>query len=427
MATHNAGSVDPSFGDNGSTKIAFDGLTNIRATSLISQDNGETIACFHCIAPQFTFLKYGITRLKENGQVDLEFGDSGYVSDYMIAEDRVVSPKAIATPDGGILCWSEVRPDNAQQNYAETYALVRLDRSGARDREFGTDGVCIVPKKPFPKKPVPETGIFGVLDVATRANGNIIILAGEYHKLSDSSGAIEKSDTLIETYFIELTPKGKISKAFGQAGFVSITQNIRGVVSAQMIAMKNEKIIVHGKRGPRGMLSRFNADGSIDESFGGEGRGFVYFSTEEGNKPVHLVNVLHNNGSLLCIAEEYNYLTSVGFVAVYNEDGSAKLTFHRGERLYAADGEYDFTWSAGVIDHEGQCLTTGVKCPSGVQESACFLYSKDGSIDDNHLLTTDDVVLLSIQNDSKIVSCQVNNGEWLIARYLSMERNANPK
>jgi uncharacterized delta-60 repeat protein len=135
--------------------------------------------------------------------------------------------------------------------------LVRLRANGSLDRSFGNNGRLDIPAEA----------------VAVRPNGKILVLATEPATASGGTDAV----------LTQLLPDGSPDGSFGPSGEVAVDLGNRYDEGTAMALLPDGKIMVAGVSGSRiesrfgvvigdAVLTRLRSDGSLDPSFGVEGR-----------------------------------------------------------------------------------------------------------------------------------------------------------
>ena len=134
--------------------------------------------------------------------------------------------------------------------------FARINQNGSLDSEFGQEGIAI--NMSGPGNDVPVRSVFVQKDEG-------FLLLGQDKK------SIILADVL---------PNGELNSAFGENGIASNNYDDLNKVSGLSVLKNGEKIIVTGEmhidkttldRDTDFFIMRFNADGSIDESFGDKG------------------------------------------------------------------------------------------------------------------------------------------------------------
>lgn len=230
--------------------------------------------------------------------------------------------KAAADPDGKIVVIG---------NYADeiaTIAVTRFNPNGQPDTNFGTDGTTFVPLLS------PDKGMgfldFGQIDF--QSNGKLIIVGVA---VDDSYTEEEPSWSLV---IIRLNRNGSLDTSFGSNGYTLIYPSAIEFGESNVIGndyvidldiQPDDKIVLQSlglTNVLHSILTRLNADGTLDTSFGGNGVVAFdgYLSAFEIQNDGKIV-VGMNSFSLAPIPECANSVTI--FVSRINTDGSPDLSF----------------------------------------------------------------------------------------------------
>jgi uncharacterized delta-60 repeat protein len=280
---------------------------------------------------------FALVRLNANGSVDTSFGNGGLVMTTF--SQRTTGAKAVVvTPDGKIIAAGD------NENGIE---LARYNANGSLDTTFGSGGTVYAPIAPL----VPNDSIDGVTSLALDANGNLIV--GGY-ALIDVPG----TNGVYMGLLARFQANGTLDGSFGNGGMMTATQffEVNDVVTYPAASTTNAgKFIVAG-----GSLSRYNADGSLDTSWGGTG-------TVTGNANAVAIQ---SDGKV---------------VAAGGTNGPIQVA------RYNADGSLDSTFGTGGI------VTTTL--------------ASTATVDNN----------MALQSNGDIVVGAGTNGKFLVARYLPSE------
>ena len=221
---------------------------------------------------------------------------------------------------------------------------------------------------------------------------------------------------------------GDLDTDFGIAG--KVTTVIGSASDATSMAIQSDgKIVVAGNSynvsDSDFALARFNTDGSLDTSFGTDGKLTTFFNASYDDYATSVK--IQSDGKIVVIGETYNAAGSDFAIARFNTNGSPDTTF-------TADfGDFDSP-SSIFIQADGKYLVAGTSLTAvgGVFSSDILLarFNTDGTLDttfssDGKVLTdisSDDVATsLAIQSDGKfIVAGRSYNGtddDLTIVRY----------
>lgn len=245
------GSVDRSFGDQGTAPIASeDAVVTPNGKILVA-----TTSCPQCgVGPKS---EARVTRLLPDGEPDPSFGVGGSVD--VPFGRRYDYGEAVALAANGDILLSGIRvndPSSLEGDFS--LAVARLGPNGSLDRSFGKKGVRIVPET--------EGEIYAVA-IAPTPSGAIVL---------------EGSDGL-EDFFCKLAEDGSFDRRFGRAGFLELQRQHRGYsrlsFAPNFAVLPSGKLMVaatqlpgHDPRRPRRAVAiRLWPGGRIDYSYGNRG------------------------------------------------------------------------------------------------------------------------------------------------------------
>jgi len=265
---------------------------------------------------------------------------------------------------------------------------------GDLERTFANGGVFQDPTQPDPTLPYPANSIATYYaNGALTADGKIVVAGTIYFNTGEGGNDAVRSDF----YLRRLLPTGAIDTTFGTNGYVRTnfftygTTNPRSTSSDTAYKMRLQpdgKIVLlglcydndHSSNGGVGIplgkdicLVRYNADGSLDQSFGGntvsttyrnvtstytfdKGKVFTYTGTKnaEGTQrsnPIPDDLQIQADGKIVVVGtsgDSVNFSTNGGFtqpfafIIRYNKDGTLDTTFgNGGEAKYLGRPVYD--------------------------------------------------------------------------------------
>jgi uncharacterized delta-60 repeat protein len=231
------GALDTSFDGDG---LVFTPTNQTGLESMVLQGDGKILAVGG------TYYGFQVVRYNTDGSLDTGFGSSGIVTQNLPSRFE-------AAYHGGIVVQSTGKIVIAGRG--DTFTMVRFNANGTTDNSFGTNGV-INPMEP---------NIF-IRSIQRQANNKIIAVG--ISNLGTQGFAI--------TQFNE---DGTLDTGFGSSG-VTITQLIPADVTTQgsydyansLAVQSDRKIVVAGSSNSSFGLVRYNQDGTLDTSFGLNGR-----------------------------------------------------------------------------------------------------------------------------------------------------------
>ena len=259
-AFHPDGSPDPSFGDDGVLYPAVNPLSTISGFAVLPHGK-ILIVGSDGAASESTPL---IARVLPDGSLDLTFGSGGmatFVNPYGLTSGTPQS--VVIQGDGKILLG------------LDGGLVLRLDADGTVDNGFGTDGVALISP--------PSAGAQQVY-VALLPDGKIL-------------ATFQQRAPLEYETLVRLNPDGTLDTSFGTGGTVTTRAFVDpvGLVVQSDGKFLESDIHVRPDDGTSLAVSRYNADGTRDTSFGTGGTAFA----DAGNFSVTSAFTLAGDGSIL--------------------------------------------------------------------------------------------------------------------------------
>lgn len=361
------GRIDPTFGDGGTMELDTDGHFD-SADALALLPDGSIIAAGALAHGAYS--DFAIAKLTPQGELDPSFGMSagGSRTGWNILDTGGpnVHDGAIAVAvqrDGRIVTVGTTRVQVGNFHY-QRVAVARFMPDGTVDTSFGGNGTGFTVLAPFV---APDGGDFATglaLDYRNKlpANDSITVVGYTFARNSAFVG--------------RLTANGLPDNSFGTGGRVTFSAASSGgvhtgassFVDARLVA--GGKIALLGTGGDRGFtFMRLNANGSLDTSFGTNGRTLVKYSDgSRHDEPFSLA--VQGNGRL--VASGYALSVATGFprddifVARINANGSVDHTFGdgQGRAIVQVVPERDHGLSVQV-EPSGQLLVGGFAVSGG--------------------------------------------------------------
>ena len=244
------GSLDTSFGQGGKVTTNFTRYED-GAHAVAIQRDGKIVAAGMTGGggdPEFALARYNV-----DGSLDTSFGKEGrVVTDFTSYEDRVFFGLAIQR-NGKIVAAGVAGAGSPDSKFA----LARYNRNGSLDTSFGTRGRVTTD---FTSN---ADSAFGL---GIQTNGKIVI-AGE------SGGGGANPRFALARY----NTNGSLDKCFGGDGMVTTDFSAYEDGASNQAVQRNGKIVAAGVAGyqgpdPKFALTRYDRDGSLDPSFGRDGK-----------------------------------------------------------------------------------------------------------------------------------------------------------
>ncbi|MEO7209646.1 MAG: T9SS type A sorting domain-containing protein [Chitinophagaceae bacterium] len=230
------------------------------------------------------------------GFLDPTFGNNGFASSLDIAGGYSTSIQS----DGKILVGG----------YYGNFLIERFNQDGSNDLEFGNNGSSLLKIGYATGNPI------GISEV----ENNKIIFAGWY---------LPKANSNYDIIVVRLNSNGSIDSSFGINGIATMDID-KYDYAESMLLQPDGKIIVSGELGKnendrlRTFITRFNSNGSIDNSFGENGNVITKFDVAVTS----VASQLKPNGEILTAGTSGLFSSRPSYYIMnYNSDGSVKNNF----------------------------------------------------------------------------------------------------
>jgi len=256
------------------------------------------IRTIHTIAGLLTIcFAFGVTSARaQAGSLDTSFGSSGTVTTSFA--DGVAGVGAFEQSNGEIVA---VVQANFVNQVGTGVGLVRYTSTGELDTTFGTNGITLTT----------FAGIaFDPSGFAVQPNGDFLV-----------GGVVTNKAGLHGFGLARYTSNGVLDTAFGTNGLVATKVGTRSDAPSALLLQPNGKIVmggfeVAGGQGLPGMTSlvRYNANGSLDTTFG---KGGISLARVAFLGPETLA--LLSNGDYLAVGQDAD--SNTGLVAEFSSQG----------------------------------------------------------------------------------------------------------
>jgi uncharacterized delta-60 repeat protein len=326
------GSIDPTFGTGGVLHLSvgfFENLVNV-----IIQPDGKILLSgerFYASA-QTDFV---LIRLNPNGTLDGTFNGTGIATGTINATTEERRGAATLLPNGKIVVVGQT--DNGTSNASFDWAVFRFNANGSLDTTFDGDGKLVLPMGGDQELAYAAAG---------QADGKIVVTG------VSSNGANNDFTT------VRLNTNGALDTSFGSGGIVRTQFGSSHESARKIVIQSDNKIVVAGgaNNGTNSdvALARYNTDGSLDANFGSNGLVTATFS--ETSNEVAFTLALQPDGKFV-VATKQSY--NAGLVR-FNGNGSLDASFGTNGKVsteirYFTDA-YPFST---IIQNDGKILISG--------------------------------------------------------------------
>jgi uncharacterized delta-60 repeat protein len=324
-----------------------------------------------------------ISNAQQPGTLDNSFGDSGKV----ISKNFGNCYAMVVQADNKIVCLGDTGIIGV-----ESMRLVHYLPDGTLDSAFARNGIL---------DPVlPETNI----------SPTSITIQPDQKIIAAGSGYKNGVPTMV---LIRVMPDGSYDQSFGTNGIVDSTFGI-GESFPYIALQPDGKIVVLGWYYPGFILVRYNTDGTLDKSFGNNGEVLTTFG--EGTVPSAIA--ITPDGKIVAAG---NYGGGVGYskflLSRYNTDGTLDQTFGHSGVITTDFGKYGDEIHSIAIQPDDKIVAvgvTGVRAAGDVENMAIARYNTDGSLDMNFGIQGETTIIFPDVN-SKVNGVVIeNDGEILL-------------
>ncbi|MFN6468265.1 MAG: DUF4347 domain-containing protein [Nostoc sp. SerVER01] len=403
------GNLDTTFGAGGQVNTLF-GYGG-SAYSVAIQSDGKILAVGYSYmihdglnAPDFALIRYN-----PDGSLDNSFGNGGIVTTHVgSASDAGYS---VTLQSDGKIVVAGYTWDNSQSNQPD-FALARYNTNGSLDTSFGNGG-----------KVITNLGQDLGYKVLVQPDGKTILV-----------GSIGNGDRVLVRYNTD----GSIDTSFGNGGKVNGTNGNTAVI------LSDGKIIVAGAAisdpnsysasGPLidFALARYHSNGSLDTSFGNNGRVLTPIGTSLDTANSIAIQA---DGKIVVAGyawSVWNGSNKEDFAIVrYNPDGSLDTSFGNGGKVITPVSiSNNDRASSLTIQSNGRIVVAGYVENGNNWDAVLLAYNPDGTLDTS-FATNGQVItpiksnpqagnIVATQSDGKIVVVGNNNGYFAAARYLGV-------
>lgn len=374
-----------------------------------------------------------LVRYNTDGTLDTTFNGVGYTAPYGSNTSLNEINQIIVKPDNKILVIGTI--------YTSKFYLylAQYNTNGTLDTTFGSGGRKNID--------IGNTITFLVGNAVFTSDNKIVISANSF--ISDGDYTL-----------IRCTSTGSLDTTFGGTGIVTIDGlNNDGIGK---IAIRSDgKLLLAGNANSnptsgnykQHFLTLINDNGSLDSTFGTNGKVFTNFNTNN-TQSIHSMTLLNDNkiiigGEIIDLLNNQNDF----FLAKYNSDGSIDTSFGTNGKTsvdfkeFFVDLHADDHCNKITVQNDGKIVAAGFSFST--DNSAHFSlarFSSNGTLDttfgsDGKMVTSilgysDAIFDVDSQNDGKIVVCgmsKINQDRaYVVARFtpnstlsISSEENLN--
>ncbi len=324
------GTLDKSFAGNGKAGVDFGSNSDDEANSVAIQPTGEIVVIGNSGPPGNIKYLVGV-RLKANGDLDNSFGINGKVKIPFAGRMKSLAIQ----PDGKFVIAGDTGYNNDRN-----FALLRLTSDGTLDNSFGRNGTLSI-------------DFYGEDDeansVALQSNGKIVV------------GGFTVQNGIRRFAIARFHKNGTFDSSFGKDGKVTTFVGTTGASGLALDIQPNGKILQAGdfansKGDGEIAIVRYNIDGTLDNSFAGNGKSAVSFGGESGASSI---NVQPDGKIIVAGINSINGPDYDIAVARLKKNGTLDNSFGNGGEVTTNFGGNDFG-SSMAIQPDGKIVVAGL-------------------------------------------------------------------
>lgn len=291
----------------------------------------------------------------QSGTIDTSFGTDGIVTT-QISTAYNLGMASVVQQDGKIIV-------AGYAGTSATYeaALVRYNEDGTLDSSFGNSGTLIIP--------IGSAKSY-IEDVTLQDDGKIVLGARTYDNVSGDFAVVR------------LNMDGSLDNSFGTNG-IAIANSGGTDVSASILIADDGKIYLAGDTDQNFSIAKFNANGTLDTSFGTNG---WFMTTFDGSMSIIEQIAFQNDGKIVMGGFAINSVGTYQMAAArINADGTLDSSFGIGGKVTLNFGvEHDIA-VAIALQTDGKIVLGGHTFirsnPRLAYDFAVVRLNTDGSFD----------------------------------------------
>lgn len=371
------GTPDASFGTNGiltTPIINFDGGPG----SIALTADGKIVAAG--FIRNGNAYEFAIARYNANSSPDTGFSGDGLASAQVVDNFVNLASTLVVQANGAIVAGGYTIHDGGVGN--ADFALLRVNADGSLDTSFDGDGKLVTP--------VSSTSHDILSAMVVQPDGKLIA-AGYVQQVVDSDFAL-----------VRYNANGSLDGTFGSAGIVAADIGGGLAYGRDVVVQPDGKIVAAAEAYGGFALVRYNADSSIDTSFGTGGKAVTSFTSGSSPKSI----MLQPDGKIVVAGSTGVQSTQRTTVVRYNSNGSLDNTFDGdGKMTVTIPGSASNSAASAVLAPDGKIVVIAYGFTSPVTQSLFTIVriNTNGSLDTSFDVDGMLVTLPNIQGNSVAV------------------------
>jgi uncharacterized delta-60 repeat protein len=337
IAMHAAdGDRDVSFGAGGIVTTDFGGNFD-GGNAIAVQGDGKIVAAGASHAGLVG--DFAVARYNPDGSLDTTFGTGGQVTLDLGGGSNDVARALAIQADGKIVVAGDTT--GALPPWDHNFAVVRYNSNGTLDPTFEGDGIAITDFG----SPIFE----GAMSVAIQSDGRIVAAGAAFNPITQLDFAVARYN-----------PDGSLDASFHGDGRVTTPISLVNFDAATSVAIHADgRIVALGFSGFDAALVRYNADGSLDATFGGgTGTGPGIVTTDYGGASDRGMGLaIQPDGKLVTVGRSSGAADFV--LARYDGNGALDATFGTGGLVATDFPDASGSGSGVALQVDGKIIAIG--------------------------------------------------------------------
>jgi uncharacterized delta-60 repeat protein len=389
------GTLDTSFGGG-------DGLANVDPFTLYTmtgQPDGKLLL------GGLSMGNFGVARLNADGSYDNSFDADGRATASLSGSVTSI----VVQPDGKIV---------AAGTHFGDFAVARFNADGSLDTSFDTDGKVTTPVL---------SGNEGINALVLQPDGKIVAGGTSLNSLSSNSGVFA---------LVRYNPDGSLDTTFDGDGKVTtpVVNSGKILLASAIYALSLQldgKIVAagssHNEFNFDHVIARYNANGSLDTSFGASGFAMAALPTAADHVDDYAKVVFARpDGTIMVLGDNVDWNANKDIsVRLYTSGGIPDAAFGVGGKALIDVGKQRAVASAAVVQPDGKVLVAGsmsTGSTSGRTVGFIVRYLADGGRDisfgsDGYVLQPQAISALAVGPGGKILAGGFLNSTATLVRY----------
>ncbi len=429
----------------------------IYGSHAVFQPDGKIVVVGYTINSEQYFYNYkdfAVARFNADGSLDNTFdGDGITATDF---NDNDVANAVAIQPDGKIIVVGDIFDDADDRTF---FGMARYNPDGSLDETLNGNGK---------QKTDVSANSESAKAVAIQSDGNVVVAGDVFNGDNfdfvivrfDPNGNLDNTFAGVGTQYtgfgsaddransLAIQPDGKIiisgsspdnfelaryntdgtlDNSFDGDGKQTINFGDVFINETSMVLQRDGKILLAGFTGDDDnnsfAVARFKSNGALDKSFAGDGRETTGFGT------MNIINslALQNDGKVIALGYTSDRNNSLVAAARYNSDGTLDDSFDGDGKLTEQVRQGSTAFTSTAIQPDGKVLAAGYTWNGSNYDFAVVRYNTDGSFDNTFSIdgkqttdfgTSDDKIRdVTLQSDGKIVVAGSAGDKFALARY----------